>query len=95
MTPEKYFLFARSDNGQYWPLDFKPTTLSRVRQLQRHMAPAFTPARDYVVATWDATAETFRAPSYAHAVAHVREEFPNATTQRVPAVMSVTSERVR
>ena len=37
----------------------------------------------------------FRAPSYAHAVAHVREEFPNATTQRVPAVMSVTSERVR
>ena len=61
MTPEKYFLFARSDNGQYWPLDFKPTTLSRVRQLQRHMAPAFTPARDYVVATWDATTETFRA----------------------------------
>lgn len=37
----------------------------------------------------------FRAPSYAHAVTHVREEFPNATTQRVPAVMSVTSERVR
>ncbi len=37
----------------------------------------------------------FRAPSYAHAVAHVRAEFPNATTQRVPAVMSVTSERVR
>ena len=40
-------------------------------------------------------ARWFRAPSYAHAVAHVREEFPNATTQRVPAVMSVTSERVR
>ncbi len=40
-------------------------------------------------------ARWFRAPSYAHAVAHVREAFPNATTQRVPAVMSATSERVR
>ena len=40
-------------------------------------------------------ARWFRAPSYAHAVNIIREEFPNATTQRVPAVMSVTSERVR
>ena len=39
-------------------------------------------------------ARWFRAPSYAHAVAHVREAFPNATTQRVNAGMIVTSERV-
>lgn len=30
-------------------------------------------------------ARWFRAPSYAHAVAHVREEFSRATTQRVTA----------
>lgn len=61
MAPEKYFLFARSDNGQYWPLDFKPATLAAVRQLHRHMAPAYTPAENYVVATWDMAAEAFRA----------------------------------
>lgn len=40
-------------------------------------------------------ARWFRAPSYAHAVAHVREEFPNATTQRVPAAMVASSRCVR
>lgn len=39
-------------------------------------------------------ARWFRAASYAHAVSHVREEFPKATTQRVAAAMATTSRSV-
>lgn len=60
MPPSKYFLFARSENGLYWPLDLQPATLTSTRQLLRHMLRSNTRGDAYVIAVWDAAREEFR-----------------------------------